>query len=58
MKTILAFLLAITVIIILAFGGWKLERWANWKLSYGGKVDAQITQLKKRIEVLEKASNK
>ena len=35
---------------------WKLERWLNWKLDYGHKVDRRIEQLEKRIEALESQS--
>ena len=41
------------VIIVISYYGWKFERWANWKLSYGSKVSEQIQVLEKRVKSLE-----
>jgi len=36
---------------------WKAERWFNWKVDYGGRVDDRIEQLEERIDVLEANEN-
>jgi len=52
-KAILGYAALIVMGLALGIGGWKLERWLNWKLDYGRKVDRRIEQLEKRIEALE-----
>lgn len=58
LKRIAASDFAIVFSALLAFGigGWKLERWLNWKLDYGHRVDRRIEQLEKRIRALEHQS--
>lgn len=41
------------VVIVVSYYGWKFERWANWKWSYGSKVQVQIQSLEKRVKALE-----
>ena len=41
--------------IILIWGGWKFERWVNWKLSYGNKVEQRIETLEKRVINIEES---
>lgn len=46
----------IAVIVVFAFiliGSWKIRRWANWKFSYGTKVEVRIEQLEVRVSALE-----
>lgn len=44
----------IIVSILLVIGGWKLERWINYKMSYSSQVSEQVQPLVDRIVVLEK----
>ena len=53
MKETIAFIVVLFVAIFLGILGWKAERWVNWKLSYGSKVEQRIEKLEKRIEQLE-----
>lgn len=54
MKTaIYAFMLALAV--ALGYGGWCLERWINWKFSYGEKVEERLERVEKRLEALERS---
>jgi len=53
MKKLTGYILLILFFALLWFGGWKLERWINWKFSYGNKVETRIEQLETRIEQLE-----
>ena len=47
-------ILAVLVgILAVAYGGYRLERWWNWKWSYGPRVEKRIEKLEKRIEKLE-----
>jgi len=41
----------------LSIGGWKAERWMNWKLDYGKRVDQRIERLEQRVAALEAAAN-
>jgi len=47
--TILAFALA-----AVAFTGWRIERWFNWRFAYGGMVEQRIERLEQRVTALEK----
>lgn len=40
--------------ILLVIGGWKLERWINYKMSYSSQVTSQVQPLVDRVTVLEK----
>ena len=57
MKDRVVNLLVVVVLSVLflgfLFGCYKLERWINWKLDYGGRVDSRVESLEKRIEKLE-----
>ena len=54
LKRIAAFAVVSTALLAVGIGGWMLERWLNWKICYGRKVDRRIEQLEKRIEALER----
>ena len=45
---------AIGTIVIIAFGGWKFERWINYKMNYQGQVQDEIAPVIERINDLEK----
>jgi len=49
-----AFAVVLIVVLTLGIGGWRLERWLNWKLFYGAKVDRRIEMLERRITALER----
>ena len=55
---ILAMLVALAVSIPIGYGGWRLQRWHNWKFSYGAKVEQRIQALENRIEALENEKRK
>lgn len=54
MKTISLYLFAFIVIIGMAYGGWQLKRWWNYKFSYQSQVQAEMQPLAKRIADLER----
>ena len=43
----------IIIMIVVGYIGWRVERWWNWKFSYGNKVETKIELLEKRVEALE-----
>ena len=54
LKRIAAFAVVSTALLAVGIGGWKLERWLNWKLDYGAKVDRRIETLERRITAIER----
>lgn len=54
LKRIAAFAVISTALLAVGIGGWKLERWLNWKLDYGAKVGRRIETLERRITALER----
>ena len=38
---------------LLAYGGWKLERWLNWKFDYESRVEQRLQDIEKRLDHLE-----
>jgi hypothetical protein len=38
----------------LAIGGFKLERWLNWRLDYGARVEDRVKEIERRLDALEK----
>jgi cytochrome oxidase assembly protein ShyY1 len=53
MKTVVIYVVSAILIASASFGCWKIERWINWKLDYGDKVEQRIEILEARIDVLE-----
>jgi len=50
------FFLVLTAIAVWALAGyysWRLERWFNWKASYGQKMELRVKGLEQRIKKLE-----
>lgn len=47
-------LAVISVIGILAFGGWHLKRWFNYEFGYKDQIQTEIEPLRKEIEELKK----
>lgn len=45
--------LSIAVSLLIAIPAWYMERWLNWKFSYGPKVEERIQALEQRVERLE-----
>jgi hypothetical protein len=43
-----------SLVALIAFGGWKLERWLNWKFDYGSRVEQRLQEMEKRLERLER----
>lgn len=54
LKRIAAFAVISTSLLAVGIGGWKLERWLNWKLEYGHKVDRRMEQIERRVTALER----
>lgn len=44
----------IIILVCLAYGSWKFERWSYYKFSYSSQVSEQVQPLVDRIVVLEK----
>lgn len=53
MKTISLYLFAFIVIIGMAYGGWHLKRWWNYKFNYQSQMQKEMQPLVKRIVDLE-----
>lgn len=45
--------LAIVCFVVLVIGGWFADRWLNWNLNYGPRVEKRIEQIEKRLEAIE-----
>ena len=58
MKRFIGALLLIIVITAVGAGVWKFKRYINWKLSYGGKVDARIEALESKVSTMQELSEK
>ena len=54
LKLIAVFAVASIALLAVGIGGWKLERWVNWKLDYGSRVDRRIETLERRITAIER----
>jgi len=52
-KTGLGVTAAIVVILVLAYGVWKLNTWWNFKVRYKGQAEEMVEPLEDRIEKLE-----
>jgi hypothetical protein len=53
MKNILGGIAVVIIIILVAIGGWKIERWWHYKFAYQSQVQAEMQPLAKRITDLE-----
>jgi len=53
MKDILGILAVLCIVVAVAIGGWKLERYINYKWEYGPLIQAEIKPLTERIQKLE-----
>lgn len=54
-ETIFNILLGIFIVLTVAIGGWKLERWLHYKLSYESQVQEEI---QKAVKPLQKELSK
>ena len=45
--------LAIGILVLIAYMGWRAKRWVNWKFSYGKRVEVRIEKVEERVEALE-----
>lgn len=41
------------VALLLGYSGFKFERWINWKLDYGKRVEKRLESIEKRVKELE-----
>ena len=53
MKTSVLFVIALILIIVMGYYGWKLERYINYSLSYENQVKKQTQPFEERILKLE-----
>ena len=42
-----------TIPLIVAVGGWKLNRYVNWKFGYESQVEPRFQEIEKRLMLLE-----
>ncbi len=61
MKTIIQVLVSIIAVALMIWGGWRIERWINYKMGYQYDVKEEIEplrmdikDLRERVERLEK----
>ena len=54
MKTILCWILALTLFIVVFWSAYRFSRWMNYELYYKDKVEQSTKPLSKRIDDLEK----
>lgn len=54
LKTLFALLIVLTMAGSFIYGGWRITRWWNYKLSYQSQVQKEIKPLVERIDQLEK----
>ncbi len=52
-KEVKVWIVVIFTVIIISYGGWRIERYVNWKFGYGPKVNRRIEAVEKRVEKLE-----
>jgi hypothetical protein len=52
-KTVVWFVCFTLILIVVSWGGWTLERWLNWTLFYGEKVEKRIEELDQRLKAIE-----
>lgn len=53
MKNILAVLLAVSILGSIAYGGYRFNRWANYKFGYQSLVQKELKPLEKKIANIE-----
>jgi hypothetical protein len=53
MKNILVVLLVISILVAASYGGYKLNRWANYKFGYKSLVQKEFKPLEKKVADLE-----
>lgn len=53
MKKLLLYVVAVTIIVLFAYGAWRANRWFNWEFGYSGKVENRIEKLESRVDSLE-----
>ena len=39
--------------IVLTVAAWKAERWANWRLDYGSRVEDRLEEIEERLQRIE-----
>ena len=49
----IAEVIIVIAVLIAAYGGYKFERWVNWKLVYESNVESKLEELNKRINELQ-----
>jgi len=47
------YILTFIMILIISYGGWRLQRYLKWKFGYKAKVEQRIELIEKRVEELE-----
>lgn len=50
-------LIAVVIIGIASYGGWKLERWIHWRFGYEAdvkkEIDSELEQVKEELQELK-----
>ncbi len=54
MKEVSLYIIVVVVLITIAYGSWRFEKWVNYKFSYELEVKRAVEPLEKRIIELEK----
>lgn len=47
-----------TIPLLMSYGGWKLNRYVNWKFGYESRVEPRFQEIEKRLLLLESAQSK
>jgi len=56
LKLVFVWIGIVVCLILLGLGGWKLDRWINWKFDYGRRGNARDEKLEGRVDALEKVA--
>jgi len=56
---LLAFKILVVAAIIailcgLGYLSWRVERWANWRFSYGPRLEGRLLEVERRLDALER----
>ncbi len=54
MKNVFGIFFGIALVVAVAYGSWRLERWFHYKFSYQSQVRAELVPLRKQIADLER----
>lgn len=52
-RSIIAFVIMVVVVVGFAVAAFHFERWFNWKYGYSGKVEPRLDRIEARLDSLE-----